>query len=151
MEYFKVPYFRQEKWYTCGPACLRMLLAFFGINASEEEIEKACETTELGTTSTQIVSGASKFNVELVAIKNATLQDIKKLLEKNPVIVLIDPSHIYGGIEGFGHFIILVGLENDEIIYHDPDILDGEFKRCAIQTFLKAWSAHKNWIIGVEK
>ncbi|MCD6456521.1 MAG: C39 family peptidase [Methanophagales archaeon] len=36
----KIPYFRQEKWFTCGPACLRMLLTFIGIEISEDEIER---------------------------------------------------------------------------------------------------------------
>jgi len=46
----EVPYYKQEKWYTCGPACLRMLLKYIGTSASEEGAAKACGTTELGTT-----------------------------------------------------------------------------------------------------
>ncbi len=59
-----VPHFKQEKWYTCGPACLRMLLAHFDVIASEEELEEAFGTTELGTTPIQIPEGAYKFGME---------------------------------------------------------------------------------------
>jgi len=57
----KVPYFKQEKWYTCGPACLRMLLACFDVTTSEGELVAACGTTELGTVPIQISEGAYKF------------------------------------------------------------------------------------------
>jgi len=41
----KVPFFRQEVWYSCGPACMRMILAFLGIIKTEEEITEVCEAT----------------------------------------------------------------------------------------------------------
>lgn len=146
----KVPFFRQENWYTCGPACLRMLLAYFGIDISEEELEKACGTTELGTTPTQISTGASKSGMDAMATKNANLENLKRSLEEgSPIIVLIDPSYIYGGIAGFGHFIVVVGIEGDKMIYHDPDpdISEGEFRRCEVEKFIKAWSVFKNWMV----
>lgn len=43
-----VPYFKQEKSTTCGPACLKMILAFMGMNYSENELETICETGWLG-------------------------------------------------------------------------------------------------------
>lgn len=129
-----------------------MLLAYFDIAASEKELEKICGTTELGTTPTQIVGGASKFNLNLVATKNASIDDLKEQLKnKNPVIALIDPSYIYGGVSGFGHFIVILGVEENKIVYHDPHILNGEYKRCDIKVFIKAWSIFKRWMIGVEK
>ena len=60
---------------------------------------------------------------------------------------MIDPSPIYGGIAGFGHFIIIVGMENNKILYHDPDIHDGDFKVCEVDKFLNAWNIFTNWII----
>jgi len=143
-----VPHFKQEKWHTCGPACLRMLLAYFDVIVSEEELEEACGTTELGTTPIQISGGASKFGMDALAIRNAGIEDLKTNLEKGlPIIVLIDPSPIYGGIAGFGHFILVVGMENNEVIYHDPGISDGDFRRCEVEKFLKAWHIFKNWMI----
>jgi len=42
----EVPYYKQEEGYTCGPACLRMLLKYNGTSTSEADVAKACETTE---------------------------------------------------------------------------------------------------------
>jgi hypothetical protein len=44
---------------------------------------------------------------------------------------------LYGGIEGFGHYVVIIGHERDMIVYHDPD-LDREQSR-AITDFFGAW------------
>ena len=36
--YIDVPYFKQDTDYTCGPASLQMVLAYFGIRESEEAL-----------------------------------------------------------------------------------------------------------------
>ncbi len=42
-----------------------------------------------------------------------------------------------GGLEGFGHFVVVTGVEDDKIYYHDPD-LDKDLTR-NISDFMKAW------------
>jgi ABC-type bacteriocin/lantibiotic exporter with double-glycine peptidase domain len=144
----KVPYFRQEKWFTCGPVCLRMIFAYFGIDVTEKALETICETTELGTIPTKISTGAANLGVEAIATKNADLEDLRRNLEDRiPVIVLIDPSYIYGGIAGFGHFVVVVGIENGEVIYHDPDVSEGKFLRSEMRKFLSAWNIFKRWMV----
>ncbi len=148
----KVPYFKQESWYTCGPACLRMVLAALRITKTEIEIMEACGTTELGTTSTQISAAFQRFGVKASSVKNANIEDLKQEInEGRPVIVLIDPSHIYGGVGGFGHFIVIVGFKDDEIVYHDPDEPNGEYMICGLEAFLMAWNATRCWMIKLEK
>ncbi len=38
------------------------------------------------------------------------------------MIALSDPAVLYGGLDGFGHFVVIIGLEGDKIWYHDPDL-----------------------------
>ena len=148
----EVPYYKQEEWYTCGPACLRMLLKYFGTSASEEDVSKACGTTELGTTPLQLVKGSKVFGFEAGAFKNEDLNYLKYTLENgNPVIVLLDAGILYGGIQGFGHFIVITGLDINNITYHDPDIPDGKNAKCSIDRFMQAWSALKCWVIKLQK
>ncbi|VVB97255.1 Peptidase_C39 like family protein [uncultured archaeon] len=148
----KVPYFKQESWYTCGPACLRMALAYLGIIKTEKEVTEACGTTELGTTSTQIPATFQKYGIKASSVKNANIEDLKQEInEGRPVIVLIDPSYIYGGVGGFGHFIVIVGFKEDEVTYHDPDEPNGEYMKCELKAFLMAWNATKCWMIKLDK
>ena len=41
------------------------------------------------------------------------------------------------GFEGFGHFVVIIGLEGDKIWYHDPD-LKGDLMS-NVSDFMKAW------------
>ena len=152
MSVSEIPYYKQEKWYTCGPACLRMLLKYTGTSASKEDVAKACGTTELGTTPLQLVKGSKVFGFDADAFKHEDIDDLKYLLKNgNPVIVLLDPGILYGGIQGFGHFIVITGFDNNNITYHDPDILDGQNAKCSIDRFMQAWSALKCWVIKLQK
>ena len=148
----EVPYYKQEEWYTCGPACLRMLLKYIGTSAPEEDVAKACGTTELGTTPLQLVKGSKVFGFDADAFKNVDIDYLKNTLENgNPVIVLLDAGILYGGIQGFGHFIVITGFDNNNITYHDPDIPDGQDVKCSIERFMQAWSALKCWVIKLQK
>ena len=134
----RIPYFKQEKTTTCGPACLRMVMAFEGKSLSEAEIEKICKTSWLGNTCEDIVKGARKLGLESEIIENFTKKHLAKLLQdRHPVIALIDPSVLYGGIPGFGHFVLITGLEKEEIYYHDPDIK--EDLSIKVNIFFSAW------------
>ncbi len=148
----EVPYYKQQEWYTCGPACLRMILKCIGTSASEEEIVKACGTTELGTTPSQLVKGSKVFGFDADALKYEDIDDLIQALKcGNPIIVLLDAGILYGGVQGFGHFVVITGFDNNEIRYHDPDIPDGQDAKCNIDKFIQAWSALKCWVIKFQK
>ena len=53
------------------------------------------------------------------------------------MIALIDLAVLYVGLEGFGHFVVIIGLEGDKIWYHDPD-LKGDLMR-NVSDFMQAW------------
>jgi len=113
---------------------------------------KECDTTELGTTTVKLSKAAYKLGLKSFPLKNANIGDITNELKKErPVIVLIDPSYLYGGIGGFGHFIVIIGFSDDEIIYLDPDVQDGEYLCIKNETFQNAWEVTRCWMISMEK
>jgi len=129
-----------------------MVLSFFGIARTEAEVMKECDTTELGTTTVKISTAAYKFGLKSSSLKNANIDDLKNELRKGrPVIVLIDPSYLYGGVSGFGHFIVIVGFSDEEIIYHDPDVSEGEYMRINNSAFQNSWESTRCWMISMEK
>ena len=134
----KIPYFRQEKNTTCGVACVKMVLAFHGKEISEFELEDICETSWLGNTCGEIVSGIKKLGFEAEEIEHVTPKYLSSQLDKkHPLIALIDPAVLYGGVEGFGHFVVITGIEGDNIYYHDPDL--GKDLARDVSDFMKAW------------
>ncbi len=129
-----------------------MVLGFFRMKRTEEEIKNACGTTELGTTPVQISIAAQKFGFKATSIKNANIDYLKQKIKKEkPVILLIDPSYIYGGVSGFGHFIVILGFTGTKIVYHDPDVPEGEFMQCDLEALHAAWNAAHCWMIEIEK
>jgi len=133
-----VPYFRQQRWYTCGPACLRMVLSYLQIDKSESEINTLCRVDFAGTTCEQIADAASKLNLHSEVLMNITIDDLKHILENQlPLIALVDGGILYGDIPGFGHFIVIVGIESEDVIYHDPEIRAS--CRTQVDDFLDAW------------
>lgn len=53
--------FRQEKFYTCAVACLRMVLDFYGCERDEASLCGLCETDYSGTSPDAIVTAAQRL------------------------------------------------------------------------------------------
>lgn len=137
----EVPYFEQEKSTTCGPACVRMVMAYHGVEQPETELEEVCETSWLGNTCEELASGAQKLGFEVEVIENITLESLEDSVRSGtPVIALLDPALLYGGIQGFGHFVVIIGLEKGMVYFHDPDLEKDLSKDTRI--FCNAWASY---------
>ena len=133
-----VPYYRQQRWYTCGPACLRMVLSYLQIDKSENEISNLCQADFFGTTCEQIATAANQLNLHSEVVINTTVDDLKQILETQfPLIALIDAGILYRDILGIGHFIVIIGIQGEDIVYHDPEI--GSSCRARTVDLLEAW------------
>lgn len=92
----------------------------------------------LATHAVNFVMCIERFGFKSEEVENIDLEYLHNELKKNrPLIALIDPAVLYGGIEGFGHFVVITGLENDEIYYNDPDFENDLAKNS--KDFLNAW------------
>lgn len=137
----EVPYFEQKKSTTCGPACVRMVMAYHGVEQPETELEEVCETSWLGNTCEELASGAQKLGFEVEVIENITLESLEDSVRSGtPVIALLDPALLYGGIQGFGHFVVIIGLEKGLVYFHDPDLEKDLSKDTRI--FCNAWASY---------
>ncbi len=118
---------------------MRMVSAFYGREISEFELEESCETGWLGNTCGELVQCIKNFGFDSEEIENATIDYLSGLFEEEgiPLIALIDPAVLYGGIMGFGHFIVITGHEGDKIYYHDPDMEKNLSKDA--DEFFNAW------------
>jgi len=72
----EVPYFKQEKSTTCGPACIRMVLEYNGIRLSEKELEDIFETSWLGNTCEELASGVEKLGFLSEVVENFTVESL---------------------------------------------------------------------------
>ncbi len=141
-----VPYFKQEKDYLCGPATLRMVLAFFNQTESEKKLAKLAGLTEamfkkVGTPNDKMAeltkTIAKKKNLFAYVKNRADLKTVKKLIRRKiPVIVnYIEPVYQEG------HYAVIVGYNSKikRIILADP--LHGKNFSLKENDFISRWKS----------
>lgn len=144
-----IPYFRQPEWYFCGPSCLKMGMAHFGVLKSEYELAHVANTNEaVGTTHEGMVQAAKESGFHVAESSEGSLLLLTTLLNLGlPIVTYIrafNPiDHGYGILDEM-HYVVVVGIDRGEIIYHDPDDVDGSaFDTLPIDVFLSRW--HCEW------
>ncbi len=126
----------------CGPASMKMVFDYYGIEKSEEEIAKLCETTEESGTNDEGIKKAAESLGFKVEIKNeSTFEDMQDYLNKKmPVIVnwFTRGRSDYSNSEvADGHYSVVVGLDDRYIYLQDPEI--GELREIKRNDFMKVW------------
>jgi len=142
-----VPYFEQKKDYTCGPAVLRMVAAFFGASYTPEQLYVITNPNpNTGTSNSDMKKALKKLGLNTLSKNKADIKDIKRFIEKGlPVIVnFIEPR---GKQEG--HYSLVIGMTDTEIIFNDPGY--GENFRMGIPEFLSRWRSEfepfQRWLL----
>jgi ABC-type bacteriocin/lantibiotic exporter with double-glycine peptidase domain len=141
----KLPFYRQEKPYSCVPACLRMVLAAQGYMVSESDLRELCDCTFLGTEALKTVDAlrtmgfcnSSKCNpktTELIVLLNAGLYPIV-FVNLLPIDSVNNP-----------HAIVVTAIDEDDVSVCDP--LQGK-RLLPRSTFDTAWAMMRNLVILV--
>jgi len=126
----------------CGPASLKMVFDYYGIEKSEEEIAKMCNVDEnLGTDDKTLKRVAQELGFTVKIKNGSSFADIQIWLDKKiPVIVNwftrgridYDDSEVPDG-----HYSVVVGLDNEFIYLQDPEI--GKLRKIERKDFMKVW------------
>ncbi len=112
-----VPYLSQTENNWCGPASLAMVLNYWGVSVTQEEIAPfIINPYDNLTHSDDIVEYAE--NLGFIAFYGSiTIEELKeKISNEHPVIVLQWFSPDYR----VGHFRVVIGYDEQKIITHDP-------------------------------
>lgn len=126
----------------CGPASLKMVLAYYGLERSEEKLAKLCGTDpDLGTSAEGIKQAAESLGFTVEIKNNSTFEDIQAWLDKKvPVIVnwFTRGRTDYSSSEvSDGHLSVVVGLDDEYIYLQDSEI--GKLRQIARDDFIKVW------------
>ncbi len=126
----------------CGPASLKMVLEYWGINKSEEEVAIVCNRDpELGTDENAIKKAAESYGLKVEIENNASFDSIQNWLNRRvPVIVnwFTRGRSDYGDQEvPDGHYSIVVGLDDEYIYLQDPEI--GGLRKLERDDFMCVW------------
>lgn len=144
----KVPYFKQDNNFSCGPTTLQMVFAFYGKRFSESSLTERLHTKQSsGTSHGPMIEVSREEGFYVYVNNNSTIEEIATLIGRNiPVIInFIEPS------SEEGHYSVVVDTTEDNMIFHDP--WNGEEVKMDITTFTKRWrsedNANLNWIMAI--
>lgn len=144
----KVPYFKQDKGNTCGPASLQMVLAYKGKRTSEDKLVRLMDTNENGSTHRSLVESVRKHGFRCREKSESSVEDLRTAIDEDnpPIVNFIEPSH------DDGHYAVVVGFRGDEIILNDP--WNGEEFKMPVKEFENRWhnsdGRSKRWFLIVE-
>lgn len=127
----RVPLFKQSKSF-CGPASLRMVLAYYGLRVSERKLALLSGATRAGGVEGEgLLAAAKRLGFSGKIIDKASMEMIRTYIEKNvPVIVSWFSVNE-------GHYSVVVGIDKKYIYLVDPEY--GKIIRFLITNFLKVW------------
>lgn len=117
----------------CGPASLKIVFGYYGLNLSEKEIARAAKTTlEKGTSPKNMVRTAKHFGFKVKYKENSTLKELKELVIKRKIPVIIN---WFSTDEG--HYSVVVGFDKNNIYFADPEF--GRIVKMSLQKFEGVW------------
>jgi len=142
----KVPYFKQDTDYTCGPTSLQMVLDFFGKFKSEAKLAKEVHCRkETGSSHIHIIEAVRREGFRCREKHEASIEDLKESLKEHlPAIVNYTEP-----VDNADHYAVVIGFSHSNIILNDP--ADGQNFRISEKEFFERWhSAHcRRWMLVV--
>jgi predicted double-glycine peptidase len=127
----------------CGPASLKMVLAYYDVVASEAELAiKTNCIKEIGTTAHDLVRVAAEYGIFGEIRNESSLTDIAACVaQQKPVIV----DWFTRGRDDYppeiavpdGHYSVVVGIDETYIYLQDPEI--GGLRTLTRDAFYRAW------------
>ncbi|MFQ6119163.1 MAG: cysteine peptidase family C39 domain-containing protein [Methanosarcinales archaeon] len=145
----KVPHYKQNKDYTCVPACVRMVLEYHNHMISEEELEILMETDIWGTYAENMLNITSiGFDVRVLL---SNYSELTSLIDSSlPCIVFLQTDSLsYWDVE-CSHAVVVVGFDDEHVFVNDPWFSDAPIK-IPKNEFMTAWSKNEYLLIKIEK
>jgi predicted double-glycine peptidase len=125
----------------CGPASLKIILSYFGVEKSEQELAELVGKTNLGTNDTGIKFAAEALGFKVAINNESSFDDIQKWLDRGvPVIVnwfTRGRADYTNSDVADGHYSVVSGLDQNNIYLQDPEI--GEERTINRNDFMKVW------------
>lgn len=131
---------------ACGAACLKMVAEFHGATVPDllelcnEAKERGGYDMVDGWVHDYLVTKAQELGLTAYRKEGLTsIDEIKAHLESGPVIASVEKRVLE---QKRFHMIVITGIEDDVVIYHEPESTDkgrGTNRVCTLNTFMDYW------------
>ena len=142
--FIRVNHWEQETFYSCVPACVRMVLDYHGITQQEHTLRNLLGTTPvLATPVINIVRIVPQWNFD-VALGKVDYQSLRVILARNRLpIIVTDPflMDYWKDSTVSLHAILVVGINEDadEVYINDPYFQTPQ--KASLSQFENDWSS----------
>lgn len=148
----QIPFYRQNREYTCGPASLQMVFSFFGKYKKQDNLTRKLRTTKKdGTYHSGLIREARKENFFCYINNKSTIHEIRHYINLGlPAIINYNEP-----FSNTGHYAVVVGYDKNRIILNDP--WNGKNYKISEHEFVSRWhdclNKHtcKKWVMIISK
>lgn len=141
-----VPHFQQEREYSCLAACVRMVLAFYGDNRSEDDLRRLLKTRVTGTSPANVMLNLP--GIGFVALVFDGFQTIlrQRISEGTPCIVHLWTDPLPHWQDAVVHAVVVTDIAADTVVLNDP-VQTTPATPVPLDAFLQAWAATDHTLI----
>jgi len=127
----KIKPFKQSPGF-CGPACLKMIFSYYGVEKSEKELARISKCSrKMGVNAKGLLSAARLLGFKGAVRDYSSFEEIESYLKKNvPVIVAWFSTDEK-------HYSVVVDIDREYIYLQDPEI--GRVRKLELGIFKKTW------------
>ncbi|HXV99861.1 MAG TPA: cysteine peptidase family C39 domain-containing protein [Anaerolineae bacterium] len=145
------PFFSQERPESCVPACLRMVLAYYGLQHTEAEIYTCCETDVDGTLPSAAVRCAQHLGFNASAPRLPGLDALKEHLRAGQIfpIVYLNLSPVLGVNVIHAMIVENIDVQADQVQVIDPAYPPSGQRTIPLGLFEVGWRLVQNQTILV--
>ncbi len=128
----------KHKYAHCGPACLQMVLHYFGITTTQKRLAKIAHTNEThGTSIRDMMRTLRSFGFQTLIKRNtSTFDDLRRYVNRLrlPVIVNWYSTFIPPAT---GHYSVVTHIDRSTITLMDPEI--SKHRTMKLSDFNQVW------------
>ncbi|HUM68288.1 MAG TPA: cysteine peptidase family C39 domain-containing protein [Chloroflexota bacterium] len=144
-----VPHFEQELSYSCLPACVRMVVAYYGRDISEAELRTLLKTRISGTSPVQVMLRLPEIGFDAV-VQTASLSVLQQHLENGrPCIVHVWTELLPHWQDSVIHAATIVELTESHVLINDPAFSNASIM-ISREVFFQAWSATDHMMLVIQ-
>ncbi len=117
----------------CGPACLKIVLQYYGISVKEEElIGVSYCSVEHGLPGEALLDAARRYGLEGEIRDRSELDELSDYVNQQKIPVIVNWFDSFDG-----HYSVAVGLDEENVYLADPEL--GHLRALRRDIFLRLW------------